>query len=782
MLKKKGKLWKRIFLTTFFVFIVITIVGAADFQLWEGFEGKNDWSAASSWTDTTATMTINKNNMQGEKAILISFDGSKGYHTAAIEKKINNADWTPYKAVKMDIYNETINTIRFKFVIRTAVDNWQETAEKAIHPGMNQDVIFDLTKLSSEKTGWSLTSPRGIDDVESVYLYFQHEGLSGKVYVDNIRLTEDSISNIIELNSASTFNNDLKFDIALKNEIEVILGDGADLAAAINADVEDFRLSDSLETLETTSFKWAHGGGWTDATVISQDNLHVTEGSYSGVLYFDSSLGYGQAIATKDYVSKGNSKDLSSYTKVKVDFYNPLPTSVKTKLVFETTLDGWQESEEKVLDPGWNKDVAFSLAKVWAGTYSWSSGAPLGFDQVNKMHIRVAGYSGSNKLYFDNIRFGKPAELPTAAINGDLSLTLSYNPVNNISSEVELGSKLFNGSMEQIELRRANIKFGNNMETRVFYKEKIAELDDIIGLIDEDQISDNYFGIDTKGDLKGRESFSEDLNKIIDGLHLRAMLANKLNQDSSLGNEDIFGLRFVRPVNQYLTMGFGLLNKYWGYHTADTNNDGWQGVTEADAIISVNQNIIIKAGFARTSGSHHIDNGDALKVESKLNVKKADIKASYHYYGQDFMADFADSSWQKNSIIRDLELKYPLRRDLTMIGTFNQYYKLSDSYQEDSLKLEAEYQPISMVELNSWVKLIRYQEEDYSRNYFAKIKVNPLNQLDLFGQVKLDDSDNHNLYLGMKYDFGPSILELTYGEEDNINTVKLYRIKLTTEF
>lgn len=167
--------------------------------LWESFEKGDNWKAVgSSWNDgdsSTKVKTVTDFATEGKKGLCASFKMAKTNAATYFSENVTGkwSNWTKFSHLKVDINNSTSVSLKVVLAVQTGAWVWHESQTVELKPGLTQDVTFSLTDstFKTQATNWQHTSTiQNANEMKRVILkFFGEAGLTGDVYIDNIRLT-----------------------------------------------------------------------------------------------------------------------------------------------------------------------------------------------------------------------------------------------------------------------------------------------------------------------------------------------------------------------------------------------------------------------------------------------------------------------------------------------------------------------------------------------------------------------------------------------------------------
>ncbi len=165
-----------------------------DLVLWEGFESEETlWSEADWRSQAVSVQIINEKATEGNSSLKCTFENITEYNKATfcVEKEM---DWSEVEAVYLDVYNDLPVPIKISAAISTGGGwIWYESPDILLGSGWNKDLEIDLNRdhFKAEATNWENTTYlRGKEEVQRFainVMSFSPDGLSGSVYIDNIR-------------------------------------------------------------------------------------------------------------------------------------------------------------------------------------------------------------------------------------------------------------------------------------------------------------------------------------------------------------------------------------------------------------------------------------------------------------------------------------------------------------------------------------------------------------------------------------------------------------------
>ncbi len=166
----------------------------------EDFEGDHYWLAVgTSWKDGDNSLqakTVEKNATSGKKALECTFKFQPNNKGAAFYVDgFENPDWSTATELIADVTNPTDEELTIGFAVCTGSDwNWMELAPQPLKPGLNKDIVMNLTAqtYASGLTSWQFTGAlQKMQDVKRFVVKINGPvDLESSVFIDNIRLAE----------------------------------------------------------------------------------------------------------------------------------------------------------------------------------------------------------------------------------------------------------------------------------------------------------------------------------------------------------------------------------------------------------------------------------------------------------------------------------------------------------------------------------------------------------------------------------------------------------------
>jgi len=163
-------------------------------ELWEGFEGKCLWSAASWENAATSAKVSRKYASEKKRCLRCQFKKVTTCLKASfcLEQPL---DWSQAGRVYLDVFSAVSSPLLIDIAISTGGDwTWYESRGKTLKPGWNKNVTFDLYNkdFKTGETSWTHTSylhhKEQVKQVSFNVFGPPGEETSGCIYLDNIRL------------------------------------------------------------------------------------------------------------------------------------------------------------------------------------------------------------------------------------------------------------------------------------------------------------------------------------------------------------------------------------------------------------------------------------------------------------------------------------------------------------------------------------------------------------------------------------------------------------------
>lgn len=168
--------------------------------LLEGFEGAVSWMAVGkNWGDGDTSKAVVQSGAwasEGSKSLELSFNPMvKDKGATCFTEMMDITDFSPYEALLLDVNNPAGSPMQVAVAVTTGEGwAWFESNVLDLPAGETKDLRVDLYtgSLKTASTNWEFkTDLLDSDDVRRVALkFFGPEGLSGSVFVDNIRLVK----------------------------------------------------------------------------------------------------------------------------------------------------------------------------------------------------------------------------------------------------------------------------------------------------------------------------------------------------------------------------------------------------------------------------------------------------------------------------------------------------------------------------------------------------------------------------------------------------------------
>jgi hypothetical protein len=312
-------------------------------RLLEGFEGDSHWIADSSASGAVSATVVNAKTSQGSKVLECSFEvgGTRKNAFFGVESKMNLAG---VEVLKVDIYNPMKEPLQAEMAIIIGDQfQWFESRLTDLKPGWNMDVTFPLNTASfkSASSQWkNKIVPGPLSKVRKLLIgVYSNNPLSGKVYMDNVRVTAPS-SFVLKTTKAQA-----RKPVTGR---EVIF--------------------DPLQSA---------AGGWQADQLAADDSFSVAVNYMRKDGIYALKMRYRTATEQqKGMFFKEGQFDWTSVTGFRFDVYNPQNHPVELSLALQTGSQFiWHESERILVKPGWNHDITFAVSDpVWKTAQSnWTN-------------------------------------------------------------------------------------------------------------------------------------------------------------------------------------------------------------------------------------------------------------------------------------------------------------------------------------------------------------------------------------------------------------------------
>lgn len=167
--------------------------------LLDGFEASSTWIAvAKNWGDGDCSKSVAVSDTwasEGKSSLEVTFNPLvKDKGATCFNEMLDVTDYSAYEAIVMDVDNPTGQPMQVAVAVSTGDSwDWFETNVVELPAGETRDIRFDLYTgaLKSAGTNWQFsTDLKNPDDVRRFAVkFFGAEGLTGSVFIDNVRLS-----------------------------------------------------------------------------------------------------------------------------------------------------------------------------------------------------------------------------------------------------------------------------------------------------------------------------------------------------------------------------------------------------------------------------------------------------------------------------------------------------------------------------------------------------------------------------------------------------------------
>jgi len=446
---------------------------------WNSFEkGTSGWNSISQGA-VLASPSFDVGGT-GKKGMKLAFITSGSQIRPAFSYS-GDIDFKSADGIKFDIYNPNKTSVKMSFAVKATESSiWQETKQYALSPGWNRDILVDFTKpgFKSEETGWATNGYlKHKDDIREVILTFE----PGRAMEGEIELTDIKLAKVNYLGEAGKL---------FTASVETSTGFSAE-AVKYN--------------------KWLPGGfqdgisGWTaytengwGASVATESTLNATEGTRSLLL---AGKDTGRKVGVY-YNAGSGTLDISKYRYIKLDVYNNTKKG-KFTVAFKDAANNWTESEEIVLNTGWNRNIKVRLDnKKWKTSASFFENVTAIPDRANIKQVILIFTGGNESAYYvDNICWGEKAS-SFAATDGysDNEISLLFMPADFMTAKVSLNAAYYMDKNLSLSIDSTDIYlrgFGN--EVNIFGGKQVRLFDDVFSVIDPAALSSSMMGASLAG-------------------------------------------------------------------------------------------------------------------------------------------------------------------------------------------------------------------------------------------------------------------------------------------
>lgn len=583
-------------------------IGEIAYYPWNSFEKGVNWVPDTAGSG--ALSAIPAIGFGGEKirGMQLKFNTLSPYEKAMFNYT-GKIDFSNAVGIKFDIYNPLNYGVKITIAFKIGEDEiWYESKQIPVAPGWNKDIFFDFISPSfkSSLSNWNYTDNLfARDDIREIIIsIFPDRVVEGEIYMSDIKLARRNFIGELGKYIGPTFKNNTKF-----------------IFEPVQYTVWDYGTGEGTFEKGINNWKAADIAGW-GAAQIAISNKYASEGEKSMQITFkDKNVKIGCLYTSPTLINT------TSFRYFTFDVYNP-GAAMKVSVAFVDNTDLWNETEQIILYPGWNKNIKIDLlSKKWKNEKT-------GFRNITELKNRdkikyvylIFSNTYEGTVYVDNIRWGE--ELTSPALAGGYSeqdINIELNPADFFTGKVTLRGTYYYDSNTKLEIGSLNLILrGYGNELTIFGGEAINIFNDTFSVIDTNALGPNNMGIKLEGTL------------IPINLSYQAAALTLWNSEQwNLGTTYIWGTRAKNYFYQGNYLGGIYYNERRGY---DINPDIFNGGVEqsthiygGDAGISLPFGNILTLGL---NGEYLLSAYDNLKPvyllqdENSINYVAEEIKNS----------------------------------------------------------------------------------------------------------------------------------------------------------
>lgn len=532
-----------------------TLFQASQFA-WEGFEREINWEAH---TNTAATARIVDESLftEGGHSLKLLFRTVANAHKAVYGRGVN-ANWLPYGALVLDVYNPTdLPNLTLGVVIQGGDWVGYEYRTPPLAKGWNKDVRVDLLKrhFSSYATQFRPTAwLAGRGDVKGLQLIvYPGADAEGAVYLDNVRLERKGLLTAGPLAVNATL------------DAIVSAGDLAYVPPGLRIRPEDLTPLESFET----GAAWSSGDDGVRIAAASDRVSHLAGAQ---------SVAFPASPGGFEVRMDGMETRLADRRQLRVDVYCEGPGASVALILRD--LDGNEFTDKQYVGHGWSTRVFdFTNQNAWDGGLI----EPATLARLAEVAVRIESRD-PGRLVFDGISAGDLTLRGAARTGGLLNLLANPSPDLEASADLRVEDTFYgrrprdarDGGAEGY-LDAANVRMdAGGFRSNALYRRRINPMDQpIFLLVSPWNLGTEIAGFETAGRALGTE--------------MQGLLASRLEYErfnsrvpTGFGPEQVAALRFRRNLGEGTRAGTTWLAHRADYGTGVTGIPPWRGTFGAD--------------------------------------------------------------------------------------------------------------------------------------------------------------------------------------------------------
>ncbi|MCX8092775.1 MAG: hypothetical protein N3E50_01250 [Candidatus Goldbacteria bacterium] len=458
------------------------------FYIFNSFEKGVQWQTQSDATGGLSARPAFNFGGENVKGMELVFATQSNVDKAAYVYR-NKIDLSDACGIKFDVYNPMDYSVKITLAFQVGdEETWIESKQVGISPGWNRDIYFDFLSPSfkSAESNWNYTEYfNRRNDIRNIILsIFPDQKVSGRIYVTDFKLARHNLFGEIGKYAGFTLANNSR--ITVEPVKYKIWYDGNFVGSFENETAFNF-------------WKPAKDPQW-GVTELSLSSLYASRGKKSlKITYKDTNIKFGCVYEAAGIL------DISQYTSISFDIYNP-GKMLKFTMAFTSTDNAWHEiNKQIIINPGWNKNITIRFDQpIWKRISGGIQQGPMilsSKDSMTKMFfIFYNGYEGT--LYLDNIRWGTKDDLLIKEAYSEQDVNFYITPNDNMELKVSARGAYYYDQNTDLNIKSGHLilrGFGN--ELTLFSGESVKVFDDFFGLVDTEATGTNMMGLTLAGTI-----------------------------------------------------------------------------------------------------------------------------------------------------------------------------------------------------------------------------------------------------------------------------------------
>lgn len=457
------------------------------FYIWNSFEKGVNWTTQSDQSGAVSVQPAFDVGGENKKGMKVIFSTQSSVAKAAYLYRARE-DFSKSVGIKFDVYNPMPYSVKVSIAFQVGDEEmWIESKPIGIGPGWNRSIFFDFISPSfkSAESNWNYSEYfTRRNDIRSMILQvYPDQKVEGSIFITDMMLARRNyFGEPGKMFGATLANNSwAKFETIKYAEWDN--GEG------------------SFENgpIDSTPAKWA---GFDDTNAgVSYPRI---SGKYPSK---------GNKSLRIDYKAPTNNKfsiiftqtgvlDVSPYTSMSFDVYNP-GKPLKFTLAMQANDSTWYETRtQKIINPGWNKNVTVKLDEN-----IWKTGAmngPMKLGSKNDMKTMILSFFNGveGAVYVDNFRWGVKSQAGITGAGVEQDINLESTPLEAIEAKVTLRASYYHDQKADLQVSSARLilrGFGNELALTV--GESVKLFDDSFRLADPSAIGQNLMALTLGGTI-----------------------------------------------------------------------------------------------------------------------------------------------------------------------------------------------------------------------------------------------------------------------------------------